>query len=61
MLGVLKRLGNDKRGTSSVEYGFILATIVLAIMGALQGFADESIGMWNNIAEKSDEAINGTD
>ncbi len=47
----------DCRGTSSVEYGFILVVIVLAIMSALSGFADESVSLWTDVAEKSADAI----
>lgn len=38
------------RGATAVEYGLILALIVLAIMAALQQFASKANGMWFNIA-----------
>jgi pilus assembly protein Flp/PilA len=46
----------SRRGTSSVEYGLILAFIVLAIMGALSTFAGATIGMWTDIATRVTEA-----
>jgi pilus assembly protein Flp/PilA len=45
------KLKHDERGATAVEYGLILALIVLAILGALTGFANKSIEMWDNVAE----------
>ncbi len=56
----LTRLRRDVHGTSSVEMGLILAMIVLAMMGALQTFAGESVGMWHNIKDRTENAINGS-
>lgn len=53
-------LYKDERGTSAVELGLICALIVLAMLGAMQGFASESIKMWDSVKTKSDAAINGT-
>jgi pilus assembly protein Flp/PilA len=39
-----------QRGATAVEYGLILALIVLAIMGAVSNVANKTIGMWNNVA-----------
>lgn len=44
------KLKRNQRGATAVEYGLILALIVLAILGALRGFANKSIGMWDNVA-----------
>jgi pilus assembly protein Flp/PilA len=44
------RLGKDERAASAVEYGLILALIVLAIMAALQQVASTTINMWNNVS-----------
>lgn len=40
----------DERAATAVEYGLILAMIVLAMMGGLVLFADTTIGMWQNVA-----------
>ncbi|MCJ2179631.1 Flp family type IVb pilin [Novosphingobium album (ex Hu et al. 2023)] len=58
----LRRLSNilrDVRGASTVEYGIILAMIVLVMFVALQGVADETVGMWNDVSTKSSNAIGG--
>jgi pilus assembly protein Flp/PilA len=44
------KLKRDERGATAVEYGLILALIVLAMLGALIGLANKSIEMWGNIA-----------
>ncbi|MDT9597852.1 Flp family type IVb pilin [Sphingosinicella rhizophila] len=41
----------DERAATAVEYGLIIAMIVLAMMAGLTLFADTTIGMWNNVAE----------
>lgn len=56
----LNALCKDDRGTSAVELGLICSLIILAMLGAVQGFASESIAMWGKIKDKSDQAINGT-
>lgn len=50
----------DERGTSSIEMGLICALIVLAMLGALKGFAESSVGMWNKINTASSDAISGS-
>lgn len=44
------RLGKDERAATAVEYGLILALIVLAMMAALQSVASTTINMWNNVS-----------
>jgi pilus assembly protein Flp/PilA len=54
-MGMWKQLGKlsrDQRGAMAVEYGLILALIVLMIIGALSLFASKTINMWNNVAEQ---------
>lgn len=53
MLHFIKSLGNDERGATAVEYGLIVALIVIAIIGALKGVADENNGMWVTVSNKT--------
>ncbi|MEY4239382.1 MAG: hypothetical protein RL339_1983 [Pseudomonadota bacterium] len=58
----LMNLIRDERGTSAVEMGLICALIVMAMFGALQGFANTSEAMWNNVQSKvsaSNQAATG--
>ncbi|WP_028055661.1 Flp family type IVb pilin [Sphingobium bisphenolivorans] len=39
-----------ERGATAVEYGLILALLVLAILSAVSSFGTKTSGMWNNVA-----------
>ncbi|GAA3721898.1 hypothetical protein GCM10022268_32650 [Sphingomonas cynarae] len=42
----------DGRGATAVEYGLILALVVLAMIGALGNFGRGSTSMWANVSER---------
>ena len=44
------KLIRDKKAATAVEYGLIIALIVLAMMAGLGQFAGTTIKMWNDIA-----------
>lgn len=48
----LKRLAFDRRAATAVEYGLILALVVLAMFSALKATADSTIAMWNMVSTK---------
>lgn len=48
---LLRRLAHDNAGGTAMEYGLIVALIVIAIFSALKGVADETIGLWAFIRE----------
>jgi len=50
------RLGKDERGATAVEYGLILALIVLAMIGAVRQVASTTINMWGNVATQVQSA-----
>ncbi|MDB5702119.1 MAG: Flp/Fap pilin component [Sphingomonadales bacterium] len=50
MLGLIRALALDNRGANAIVYGLIAALVVVAMMGALNGLASVTIGMWNNVA-----------
>lgn len=50
------RLLRCRRGATAVEYGLILALVVLAMMSALIGLADTTTGMWTNVSTAVQEA-----
>lgn len=60
MTRIIKRLLGDQAGATAIEYGLILALIVLAMMSALEAFADGSISMWNNVSSRTADAISGS-
>ncbi len=55
----IKDLTDDTSGATAIEYGLIAALIVVAMIAALQGLADSTITMWNNVESRSTTAING--
>lgn len=56
MNAFVRRLMRDRKAATAIEYGMILALIVLAMLGALSGVADATIGLWNNISTKVERA-----
>lgn len=55
MRAIIKKIARHgmvscQRGATAVEYGLILAMIVLAIIGALNFVAGKTTGMWNNVS-----------
>lgn len=55
----LHNLATDRAGTSAVEMGLICAMIVLAMLTALKGVANETKNTWTTVSTKSEQAING--
>lgn len=51
MIRYFAKLARDTRGASAVEYALIVALIVLAIIGGVTMFADNTIAMWNGVSE----------
>lgn len=45
-------LVRDRKAATAIEYGFILALIVLAIMAALIELGGTTTGLWTNISTK---------
>ncbi len=50
MTQFLRRLARNSRGATAIEYGLIVALIVIAMFAAMNNFAAKSMSMWNNIA-----------
>jgi pilus assembly protein Flp/PilA len=56
---LLKAILEDRSGATAVEYGLILALIVIAMISALNTFANSTISMWNNVSNQMENASNG--
>lgn len=56
----LVQLSRNARGASTIEFGLICAMIIIAMLGALRGFTETSIDMWNNVASRMEEAISNS-
>ncbi len=49
---LLRSLKRDVRGATAIEYGLIIAMVVLAIMVAVNTVATKTNNMWINVANK---------
>jgi pilus assembly protein Flp/PilA len=47
-----RHLFRDRKGATAVEYGFLLAMIVLAIMATLIQLGATTTGLWTNVSDK---------
>lgn len=47
----IHKLFRDCKGATAIEYGLIMALIVIALIGALSGLASTTVGMWNDVAD----------
>ncbi len=47
-----RRLLASDKGATAVEYGLIIAMIVLAMLAALSEVATKANGMWSNVASE---------
>ncbi len=54
----LKRILLDTQGAAAVEYGLILAMIVLAMMAGLGNFATNVMRQWNYVSNEAGNAMN---
>jgi pilus assembly protein Flp/PilA len=53
----MKELVDDTSGATAIEYGLIVAMIVIAMIAALQGVADTTIAMWSRVESESIAAM----
>lgn len=60
MKALITALIRDERGTSAVEMGLICSLIVLAMLTALQNFANETQGTWNHVSSATANAVAGS-
>lgn len=52
LVRTIRDVMHDRRAATAVEYGFILALIVLAMMASLGSVANQTTGMWGNVSNK---------
>lgn len=55
----LRDIADDTTGATAIEYGLIVSLIVIAMVAALNSFADSTIGMWTNVSNQMD-AVTGS-
>jgi pilus assembly protein Flp/PilA len=50
LAGLIKRLLADRTGGTAIEYGLIVALVVIATVGAIVQLASLTSGMWNHVS-----------
>jgi pilus assembly protein Flp/PilA len=55
MIDLLKNLYLSDKGATAVEYGLILALIALAAIVAITGVANETVNIWDDVANQVTE------
>ena len=51
MVAFMKKVLSDEQGATAVEYGLIVSLIVIAMIGALKGVANENTGLWATVSK----------
>ena len=52
MIAFLRGIAVNRKGGTAVEYGLILALVVISMLGALIGVANTTTDMWTNVNTK---------
>lgn len=52
LVDLVRTAVRDSRAATAVEYGLIVALIVIAMIASLQGVASVTVGMWGNVSNK---------
>jgi pilus assembly protein Flp/PilA len=52
-----EQLQRDNRGATAIEYGLIVALIVIAIIVSVQGVASETNGLWAVVRDNVETAM----
>lgn len=55
----IRRLVRDRKGGTAIEYGLILALLVITMVGAFVEVANSTIAMWGNVNTKMERARSG--
>ncbi len=53
----IRKLVDDQSGATAIEYGLIVALIVVAMIAALQGVATTTSDMWTRVESESVAAM----
>jgi pilus assembly protein Flp/PilA len=52
MKTLLRHLAGCRKAATAVEYGLIVALIVIAMVASLQLVANTNTGLWNNVSNQ---------
>ena len=52
----LRLLARNRRGATAIEYGLIVGLIAITMIVAFMTLASTTVGMWNNVSTKVQQA-----
>ncbi|KQM51102.1 Flp family type IVb pilin [Sphingomonas sp. Leaf208] len=52
VIRTIARVLRERRGATAIEYGLIIALVVIAMIAGLTALADTTTGMWGNVNSK---------
>ena len=52
VIRTIARVLRERRGATAIEYGLIIALVVIAMFAGLTALADTTTGMWGNVNSK---------
>ncbi|MBO9602429.1 MAG: Flp family type IVb pilin [Novosphingobium sp.] len=55
---LVKAILGDTKGATAIEYGLIVALVVIAIVASLKGVANENSGLWAKVRTSVDQVVN---
>lgn len=55
----IRRFAQDERGATAIEYGLIASLVALAVIASMITFGNALGGMFNDVAVKSVDAMDG--
>ncbi|WP_239805802.1 Flp family type IVb pilin [Croceicoccus hydrothermalis] len=57
MISCTRAIWRDESGATAVEYGLIAAVLVIGLIGSLIFFASGTIGMWDGVSTRTQNAV----
>jgi len=54
---IVSRFGRDRRGTTAVEYGLIIALVFLVIVASVSAFGNKTTNLMNTLSNTIGHAI----
>jgi len=51
------KLVSDARGATAIEYGLIVALIVIVVVAGISQLGTQNGGVWGNVASKTESAL----
>ena len=56
LIDMIRELMKDRKGGTAIEYGLIIALIVIAMIASLKEVANTTTSMWGNVQTKVESA-----